>query len=318
MKKIAVLTSGGDSPGMNAAIRAVVRKALYHNIEVYGVYQGYQGLINDDIRKLELGSVGDIIQRGGTFLYSARCPEFKEKEVRQKGIENLRKRGIEGLVVIGGDGSYRGAQRISEECKEIQTIGIPGTIDNDINGTDFTIGFDTALNTIIESVDKIRDTASSHARTFIIEVMGRDCGDLALWSGLAVGAETIILPETETDIKDIAEKIQHGIDRGKKHSIIIVAEGCMTGDMCASELTKYINVDARVSVLGHIQRGGSPTGADRVLASRLGGYAVELLLNGETAKGVGIKDNRLVATNFDEIFNTSERQINQRMLGLTE
>ncbi|WP_433978022.1 6-phosphofructokinase [Staphylococcus pseudintermedius] len=318
MKKIAVLTSGGDSPGMNAAIRAVVRKALYHNIEVYGVYQGYQGLINDDIRKLELGSVGDIIQRGGTFLYSARCPEFKEKEVRQKGIENLRKRGIEGLVVIGGDGSYRGAQSISEECKEIQTIGIPGTIDNDINGTDFTIGFDTALNTIIESVDKIRDTASSHARTFIIEVMGRDCGDLALWSGLAVGAETIILPETETDIKDIAEKIQHGIDRGKKHSIIIVAEGCMTGDMCASELTKYINVDARVSVLGHIQRGGSPTGADRVLASRLGGYAVELLLNGETAKGVGIKDNRLVATNFDEIFNTSERQINQRMLGLTE
>ncbi|EJD8552406.1 6-phosphofructokinase [Staphylococcus pseudintermedius] len=318
MKKIAVLTSGGDSPGMNAAIRAVVRKALYHNIEVYGVYQGYQGLINDDIRKLELGSVGDIIQRGGTFLYSARCPEFKEKEVRQKGIENLRKRGIEGLVVIGGDGSYRGAQRISEECKEIQTIGIPGTIDNDINGTDFTIGFDTALNTIIESVDKIRDTASSHARTFIIEVMGRDCGDLALWSGLAVGAETIILPETETDIKDIAEKIQRGIDRGKKHSIIIVAEGCMTGDMCASELTKYINVDARVSVLGHIQRGGSPTGADRVLASRLGGYAVELLLNGETAKGVGIKDNRLVATNFDEIFNTSERQINQRMLGLTE
>ncbi|EGQ4157143.1 6-phosphofructokinase [Staphylococcus pseudintermedius] len=318
MKKIAVLTSGGDSPGMNAAIRAVVRKALYHNIDVYGVYQGYQGLINDDIRKLELGSVGDIIQRGGTFLYSARCPEFKEKEVRQKGIENLRKRGIEGLVVIGGDGSYRGAQRISEECKEIQTIGIPGTIDNDINGTDFTIGFDTALNTIIESVDKIRDTASSHARTFIIEVMGRDCGDLALWSGLAVGAETIILPETETDIKDIAEKIQHGIDRGKKHSIIIVAEGCMTGDMCASELTKYINVDARVSVLGHIQRGGSPTGADRVLASRLGGYAVELLLNGETAKGVGIKDNRLVATNFDEIFNTSERQINQRMLGLTE
>ncbi|GAB0237188.1 6-phosphofructokinase [Staphylococcus pseudintermedius] len=318
MKKIAVLTSGGDSPGMNAAIRAVVRKALYHNIEVYGVYQGYQGLINDDIRKLELGSVGDIIQRGGTFLYSARCPEFKEKEVRQKGIENLRKRGIEGLVVIGGDGSYRGAQRISEECKEIQTIGIPGTIDNDINGTDFTIGFDTALNTIIESVDKIRDTASSHARTFIIEVMGRDCGDLALWSGLAVGAETIILPETETDIKDIAEKIQHGIDRGKKHSIIIVAEGCMTGDMCASELTKYINVDARVSVLGHIKRGGSPTGADRVLASRLGGYAVELLLNGETAKGVGIKDNRLVATNFDEIFNTSERQINQRMLGLTE
>ena len=184
MKKIAVLTSGGDSPGMNAAVRAVVRTAIYNDIEVYGIYHGYQGLINDDIHQLDLGAVGDTIQRGGTFLYSARCPEFKEESVRQRGIENLRKRGIEGLVVIGGDGSYRGAQRISEECKDIQTIGVPGTIDNDINGTDFTIGFDTALNTIIESVDKIRDTASSHARTFIIEVMGRDCGDLALWAGL--------------------------------------------------------------------------------------------------------------------------------------
>ncbi|PTG23736.1 6-phosphofructokinase [Staphylococcus chromogenes] len=319
MKKIAVLTSGGDAPGMNAAVRAVVRKAIYHNIEVYGVYQGYQGLINDDIHKLELGSVGDTIQRGGTFLYSARCPEFKEKSVRAKGIENLRKRGIEGLVVIGGDGSYRGAQRITEECHDIQTIVIPGTIDNDINGTDFTIGFDTALNTIIESVDKIRDTASSHARTFIIEVMGRDCGDLALWSGLAVGAESIILPETEYNIQDIAEKIQHGIDRGKKHSIIIVAEGCMSGNTCADELTKYINVDARVSVLGHIQRGGSPTGMDRVLASRMGGYAMELLMNGETAKGVGIKDNHLTATDFDQIFNaTSENKINERMLELTK
>lgn len=319
MKKIAVLTSGGDAPGMNAAVRAVVRKAIYHNIEVYGVYQGYQGLINDDIHKLELGSVGDTIQRGGTFLYSARCPEFKEKSVRAKGIENLRKRGIEGLVVIGGDGSYRGAQRINEECHDIQTIGIPGTIDNDINGTDFTIGFDTALNTIIKSVDKIRDTASSHARTFIIEVMGRDCGDLALWSGLAVGAESIILPEAEYNIQDIAEKIQHGIDRGKKHSIIIVAEGCMSGNTCADELTKYINVDARVSVLGHIQRGGSPTGMDRVLASRLGGYAMELLMNGETAKGVGIKDNHLTATDFDQIFNaTSENKINERMLELTK
>lgn len=246
-------------------------------------------------------------------------PEFKEKSVRAKGIENLRKRGIEGLVVIGGDGSYRGAQRINEECHDIQTIGIPGTIDNDINGTDFTIGFDTALNTIIESVDKIRDTASSHARTFIIEVMGRDCGDLALWSGLAVGAESIILPEAEYNIQDIAEKIQHGIDRGKKHSIIIVAEGCMSGNTCADELTKYINVDARVSVLGHIQRGGSPTGMDRVLASRLGGYAMELLMNGETAKGVGIKDNHLTATDFDQIFNaTSENKINERMLELTK
>ena len=318
MKKIAVLTSGGDAPGMNAAVRAVVRKAIYNNVEVYGIFQGYQGLVNDEIEKLELGSVGDTIQRGGTFLYSARCPEFKEASVRQKGIENLKKRGIEGLVVIGGDGSYRGAQRISEKCKEIQTIGVPGTIDNDINGTDFTIGFDTALNTIIESVDKIRDTASSHARTFIIEVMGRDCGDLALWAGMSVGAETIIVPEMSVDIREIAERIESGIKRGKKHSIIIVAEGCMSGQACADELLKYINVDARVSVLGHIQRGGSPTGNDRVLASRLGGFAVDLLLNGETAQGVGIKDNQLVSTPFDDIFTANDHKFNHKMYELTK
>ncbi|MCY1591603.1 6-phosphofructokinase [Staphylococcus pettenkoferi] len=318
MKKIAVLTSGGDSPGMNAAVRAVVRTAIYNDIEVYGIYHGYQGLINDDIHQLDLGAVGDTIQRGGTFLYSARCPEFKEESVRQRGIENIRKRGIEGLVVIGGDGSYRGAQRISEECKDIQTIGVPGTIDNDINGTDFTIGFDTALNTIIESVDKIRDTASSHARTFIIEVMGRDCGDLALWAGLSVGAETIILPEVDTDIKEIAERIENGIKRGKKHSIIMVAEGCMSGEECSKELLKYINVDARVSVLGHIQRGGSPSGQDRVLASRLGGYAVELLLDGKTALGVGIRNNALTSTPFEEIFRNNKHEFDYNMFKLTK
>lgn len=318
MKKIAVLTSGGDSPGMNAAVRAVVRTAIYNDIEVYGIYHGYQGLINDDIHQLDLGAVGDTIQRGGTFLYSARCPEFKEESVRQRGIENLRKRGIEGLVVIGGDGSYRGAQRISEECKDIQTIGVPGTIDNDINGTDFTIGFDTALNTIIESVDKIRDTASSHARTFIIEVMGRDCGDLALWAGLSVGAETIILPEVDTNIKEIAERIENGIKRGKKHSIIMVAEGCMSGEECSKELLKYINVDARVSVLGHIQRGGSPSGQDRVLASRLGGYAVELLLDGKTALGVGIRNNALISTPFEEIFRNNKHEFDYNMFKLTK
>lgn len=320
MKKIAVLTSGGDSPGMNAAVRAVVRTAIYNDIEVYGVYQGYQGLLNDDICKLELGSVGDTIQRGGTFLYSARCPEFKDKASRKIAIDNLLSHGIEGLVVIGGDGSYRGAQLISEECKDIQTIGIPGTIDNDINGTDFTIGFDTALNTIIELVDKIRDTASSHARTFIIEVMGRDCGDLALWAGLSCGAETIIVPEVKTDIKDVAEKIKHGIDRGKKHSIIMVAEGCMTGQECADQLTEYldIDIDARVSVLGHVQRGGSPTGADRLLASRLGGYAVELLMAGETAKGTGIKNNKVIATPFEEIFNGEEHKLDLNLYQLAQ
>lgn len=314
MKKIAVLTSGGDAPGMNAAVRAVVRKAMFHDVEVYGVYQGYQGLVNNNIKKMERGTVGDKIQRGGTFLQSARCPEFKDPKVRAAGIENLKKLGIEGLVVVGGDGSYRGAQRLNEEG--IKTIGIPGTIDNDINGTDFTIGFDTALNTIIEAIDKIRDTASSHERTFIVEVMGRDAGDLALWSGLAGGAETVLVPEHKKDIKEIADKIQQGIERGKKHSIIVVAEGVMSGDECGEQLKKYINVDTRISVLGHMQRGGSPSGLDRVLASRLGGYAVELLLNGETGLAVGILNNKLSKTTFDDIFS-STHQLDDQMYELS-
>lgn len=314
MKKIAVLTSGGDAPGMNAAVRAVVRKAMYHDIEVYGVYQGYQGLVNNNIHKMERGTVGDKIQRGGTFLQSARCPEFKDPEVRQKGIDNLKQLGIEGLVVVGGDGSYRGAQRLNEEG--IKTIGIPGTIDNDINGTDFTIGFDTALNTIIEAIDKIRDTASSHERTFIVEVMGRDAGDLALWSGLAGGAETVLVPEHKKDIKEIADKIQQGIERGKKHSIIVVAEGVMSGHECGEQLKKYINVDTRISVLGHMQRGGSPSGLDRVLASRLGGYAVELLMNDETGLAVGIQNNKLSKTSFDDIFSATHT-LDEQMYALS-
>lgn len=315
MKKIAVLTSGGDAPGMNAAIRAVVREALFHEFEVFGVYQGYQGLINDQIKPMSRGSVGDIIQRGGTFLQSARCPEFKDPEVRKKAIANLQKRGIDALVVIGGDGSYRGAQRLNEEG--IKTIGIPGTIDNDINGTDFTIGFDTALNTIIDSVDKIRDTASSHERTFIIEVMGRDAGDLAVWSALAGGAETVLVPECPKDIEEIANKIQQGIERGKKHSIIIVAEGVMTGEFCGNALKQYINVDTRVSVLGHMQRGGTPSGMDRVLASRLGAYAVELLMEDESGYAVGIQHNELTKTRFEDIFS-HQRKFNQRMYDLTD
>ncbi|MCG7419713.1 6-phosphofructokinase [Macrococcoides goetzii] len=314
MKKIAVLTSGGDAPGMNAAVRAVVRKAMYHDIEVYGVYQGYQGLVTNNIHKMERGTVGDKIQRGGTFLQSARCPEFKDPEVRQKGIDNLKQLGIEGLVVVGGDGSYRGAQRLNEEG--IKTIGIPGTIDNDINGTDFTIGFDTALNTIIEAIDKIRDTASSHERTFIVEVMGRDAGDLALWSGLAGGAETVLVPEHKKEIKEIADKIQQGIERGKKHSIIVVAEGVMSGHECGEQLKKYINVDTRISVLGHMQRGGSPSGLDRVLASRLGGYAVELLMNDETGLAVGIQNNKLSKTSFDDIFSATHT-LDEQMYALS-
>jgi 6-phosphofructokinase 1 len=292
MKKIGVLTSGGDSPGMNPAIRAVVRKAIYHNVEVYGIYGGYTGLISGNIKKLELGSVGDIIHRGGTMLHTARCPEFKTPEGQQKGIEQLKAHGIEGLVVIGGDGSYRGARALTEQG--YPCVGVPGTIDNDIPGTELTIGFDTALNTVIDALDKIRDTATSHERTFVIEVMGRDAGDIALYAGLAGGAETILIPEENFDMAEISERLRKGQERGKKHSIIIVAEGVCGANEFAKQLKEATNFDTRVSVLGHIQRGGSPTAADRVLASRLGARAVELLIEGKGGRAVGMESNRVV------------------------
>ena len=292
MKKIGVLTSGGDSPGMNPAIRAVVRKAIFHNVEVYGIYGGYAGLVSGNIKKLELGSVGDIIHRGGTMLQSARLPEFANPEVQKKGIEQLRAHGIEGLVVIGGDGSYRGARALTQQG--YPCVGVPGTIDNDIPGTELTIGFDTALNTVIDAIDKIRDTATSHERTFVIEVMGRNAGDIALWSGLAGGAETILIPEENYDMKEVAERLRSGHDRGKKHSIIVVAEGVCSGYEFARQLKETTEFDTRVSVLGHIQRGGSPTVADRVLASRLGARAVELLIEGKGGRAVGIENNKLV------------------------
>ncbi|GHH97275.1 6-phosphofructokinase [Neobacillus kokaensis] len=316
MKKIGVLTSGGDSPGMNPAIRAVVRKAIYHNIEVYGIYGGYAGLISGNIKKLELGSVGDIIHRGGTMLHSARCPEFKTKEGQQQGINQLRAFGIEGLVVIGGDGSYRGAKALTEQG--FPCIGVPGTIDNDIPGTDVTIGFDTALNTVLDAVDKIRDTATSHERTFIIEVMGRDAGDIALWAGLAGGAETILIPEENYDMNEIAERLRKGQERGKKHSIIIVAEGVSSGVEFAKQFKEATNLDTRVSVLGHIQRGGSPTAQDRVLASRLGAKAVELLIEGKGGRAVGIEKNVLVDYDIVEALNHKRHQLDLELYKLSK
>ncbi|MCD7032794.1 6-phosphofructokinase [Metabacillus sp. GX 13764] len=301
MKRIGVLTSGGDSPGMNAAVRAVVRKGIYHDMEVYGIYHGYAGLIAGHIEKLELGSVGDIIHRGGTKLYTARCPEFKTVEGRKKGIEQLKKHGIEGLVVIGGDGSYMGAKKLTEEG--FPCIGVPGTIDNDIPGTDLTIGFDTALNTVIDSIDKIRDTATSHERTYVIEVMGRHAGDIALWAGLAGGAETILIPEADFDMDDVITRLDRGHERGKKHSIIIVAEGVGSGVEIGKQIEEKTSFETRVSVLGHIQRGGSPTAADRVLASRLGAYAVELLIQGKGGRCVGIQSNKLVDHDILEILD---------------
>ena len=292
VKRIGVLTSGGDAPGMNAAVRAVVRKAIFHGVEVYGVIGGYAGLISGNFRKLEVGSVGDIIHRGGTFLFSARCEEFKTKEGQQKGIEQLKKHNIDGLVVIGGDGSYMGAKALTEQG--FPCVGVPGTIDNDIPGTEFTIGFDTALNTVIDAIDKIRDTATSHERTFIIEVMGRNAGDIALWAGLAGGAETILIPEEGFHLEEIVNRLKKGQERGKKHSIIVVAEGVASGVEIGKLIEENTDFDTRVSVLGHMQRGGSPTAQDRVLASRLGAYAVELLVEGKGGRAVGIEKNQLV------------------------
>lgn len=298
MKKMAVLTSGGDAPGMNAAVRAAVRRAAYHGVQIYGVYHGYDGLIRGDIKEMNLGSVGDIIHRGGTILYTARSAEFRTEEGQQKAIEQLNKHGIEGLIVIGGDGSFRGAQKLTK--KGFPTIGIPGTIDNDIPCTDFTIGFDTALNTIVEAIDKIRDTATSHERTYIIEVMGRDAGDLALWAGLAAGAESIIIPEADQDMDDIIDRLHAGHRRGKKHSIIIVAEGVGSATQYAEVIKSRTGWETRVTVLGHIQRGGSPTANDRMLASRMGAAAVDLLLEGKADRMVGISNNQIVDVDFDE------------------
>lgn len=305
MKRIGVLTSGGDSPGMNAAIRAVVRKAIYYELEVYGIYYGYSGLISGNIKKLEIGSVGDIIHRGGTMLYTARCEEFKTPEGQRKAIEQLNRFGIEGVIVIGGDGSFRGAQKLTEHG--FPTVGIPGTIDNDIAGTDYTIGFDTALNTIIDAIDKIRDTATSHERTYVVEVMGRHAGDLALWSGLADGAESILIPEEPYDMEQIVARLKRGHMRGKKHSIIIVAEGAGSGVDIGRKIKEETNFETRVTVLGHIQRGGSPTASDRVLASRLGAKAVELLVKGEKGRMVGIKNNRLHDIALDDALHQTHR-----------
>lgn len=304
MKKIAVLTSGGDAPGMNAAVRAVVRKGIYEGFEVAAIYNGYQGLIEGKVVDMELGSVGDIIHRGGTMLRSARCPEFLTSEGREKAVEQLKKHHIEGLVVIGGDGSFKGAYELTK--LGIPCVGVPATIDNDIKGTEFTIGFDTALNTVIDAIDKIRDTATSHERTFIIEVMGRDAGDLALWAGLAGGAETILIPEAKSDVDDIVERLKSGTGRGKKHSIIIVAEGVMSASELAKILMEEADIKTRVSVLGHIQRGGSPSGRDRVIASQFGARAVEVLKENRGSVAVGMQKHKVVDYDLKSVFEGTE------------
>lgn len=293
MKSIAVLTSGGDAPGMNPAVRAVVRTACQRGIKVYGVDRGYTGLINGDIHEMNLRSVSDIITRGGTILYSARCPEFKTEEGLQKAVATCKKFGIDGMVIIGGDGSFRGARDLS--LRGIPCIGLPGTIDNDISCTDYTIGYDTCLNTIVQMVDRIRDTSESHDRCTVVEVMGRGAGYLALEAGIAVGATSIIVPEVEYDIeRDVIARIREFQKTGKKHFIVIVAEGVGGTAEIAKKIEAETGVESRATILGHVQRGGSPTARDRIMASQMGSRAVDLLTQGTGNRVVGIRDNKIV------------------------
>lgn len=293
MKSIAVLTSGGDAPGMNPAVRAVVRTACQRGIKVYGINRGYTGLINGDIHEMNLRSVSDIITRGGTILYSARCPEFKTEEGLQKAVAICKKFSIDGMVIIGGDGSFRGARDLS--LRGIPCIGLPGTIDNDIACTDYTIGYDTCLNTIVQMVDRIRDTSESHDRCTVVEVMGRGAGYLALESGIAVGATAILVPEIEYDIeRDVIARIREFQKTGKKHFVVIVAEGVGGTEEIAKKIEAETGVESRATVLGHVQRGGSPTARDRVMASQMGSRAVDLLTQGIGNRVVGIKDNKIV------------------------
>ena len=314
IKKVGVLTSGGDSPGMNAAIRSVVRTCAYHNIECIGIYRGYQGMIEGDFKEMGPRSVNNIVNKGGTILKSARSTEFRTPEGRKRAHDNLVKAGVDALVVIGGDGSFTGGLIFNSEF-DFPVMGIPGTIDNDIPGTDFTSGFDTAANVAMEALDRINDTATSHQRVFVVEVMGRGAGDIALWSGIATGADAIVIPEREYDIEAIANKISENRKNGKDHGLIVLAEGVMGAAEFKEKLDQYGDFDSRAITLGHIQRGGSPTVKDRVLATRLGDYAIRLLLEGKGGLAIGIHDNQLVAT---DIIDTLENHKHQTDVSLQD
>lgn len=298
MKKIGVLTSGGDAPGMNAAIRAVVRTGLSKGMEVMGIYRGYNGLINGDIKNLSVRSVSDVIQHGGTMLYTARCKEFRFEEGLQKAKKTCLEHGIEGIVVIGGDGSFRGAADLS--ARGIPCVGIPGTIDNDISMSEYTIGYDTAMNTAMEMVDKLRDTSQSHDRCSVVEVMGRNAGYIAVNTGIACGATCIIVPEIPWTIEAVCEKIMKTRETGKHHFIVVVSEGVGNAAEIAKDIEHYTGVESRATILGHVQRGGSPTIRDRVAASELGYYAVQLLFEGKGNRVVGIQNNKIVDYDIQE------------------
>ncbi len=311
MKRIGLLTSGGDAPGMNAAIRAVVRTALFYGMEVYGIRRGYAGLIEDDVIPMDAYSVSGIVPRGGTILRTARCLELLEREGQEKAVATLRKYGIEGLVVIGGDGSFRGAKVLSERFG-ISTIGIPGTIDNDLEYTDYTLGFDTAVNTCIEAIGKLQDTMESHERISVVEVMGRNCGDIALYAGIATGADAIVVPEVPYDLSAIAARIERSRSLGKHVNTVVVAEGAMNGDAFAALLKSLVKYDIRATEIGHIQRGGTPTMADRVLGARLGNRAVCLLNEGACDRVVGIRKNEIFDMDIIEAVSL-KKQFNKEL-----
>ncbi len=318
--KVAVMTSGGDSPGMNAAVRAVVRACIYNNIECMGILRGYQGLIENDLIPLNSRSVQNTISRGGTFLQSARSTEFRTPEGRVKAFENFKANNLDALVVIGGDGSFTGGMIFNKE-HGVPVVGIPGTIDNDIYGTQYTLGYDTALNTVVEAIDKIRDTASSHNRLFFVEVMGRDAGFIALNAGIGAGAEEILIPEENLGIERMVESLQKSKASGKTSSIVVVAEGDKTGKS-VFELADYVEqnmpeYDVRVSVLGHMQRGGSPSCFDRVLAGRLGVKAVELLIEGKSNVMVGVNNNKITATDLEKAVKL-HHNINKELLKVAD
>ncbi len=299
MKKIALLTSGGDAPGMNAAVRSIVRMGIYSGLEVVGIQRGFSGLLEGDFHPLAVGSVADIIHRGGTILLTARSEEFLTEEGQKKAVEKAQENQIDGLVVIGGNGSLRGALVLNK--LGLPTIGIPGTIDNDVARTEYTIGFDTAVNTVVEAINKIRDTATSHERIFVLEVMGRHSGQLTLMAGIAGGAESLLIPEHPWSMDEVVNKILRGRKRGKKHSIILVAEGVGSAFEVSREITRLTGLETRVMILGHIQRGGTPTAFDRMLASRMGGKAVELLMRGMKGLMVGIVGNRICTFDLEAV-----------------
>ena len=306
MKKIAILTSGGDAPGMNACIRACVRSAINSGLEVYGVERGYFGLVNNNIFPMDTHSVCDIVQKGGTILKTARCLEFKFPETRKKAADNLKALGVEGLVVIGGDGSFTGARFLSDE-NGINVVGIPGTIDNDLAYTDYTLGFDTAVNTVLWAINNLRDTMTSHDRVSLVKVMGRRCGDIAMYAGICGGAEYILVPEIPYDIKAIAEDIKKSKERGKTSNIIVLAEGAGNETEIKTLVSVLSGADVKVTTLGHIQRGGSPTTADRMLAARFGTRATELLLQGKTNRVIGIKNNKIVDLDIAEALSETKQ-----------